>query len=250
MLFGVFGAMATMCFTITAATNSCLFRDLLFPFAPLIYGCVFYNRSYGSAMALACIFIWCVRLNFNYFRKQKLSLTHDYRWDIVFKDMTKMQRLFFTFGIIGVYNNVMYSLMALPVMYSSNVGWKEALAFLVFLSGITIETVADQQQYEFHSDLKLKRKFGFLKKGLFQYSRHPNYFGDVIAWVGINMFSNPRNAYEACCTFMGITLYTVFIHGSISITEAVSAKKYPKYTQYQKETSAFLMTLPKFSKTS
>ena len=69
---------------------------------------------------------------------------------------------------------------------SNSVFW---VGLFVWLIGLLIESVADIQKFLF--SLKDKNKGEFIKSGIWKYSRHPNYFGEILCWFGIYLFVFP-----------------------------------------------------------
>lgn len=62
---------------------------------------------------------------------------------------------------------------------------RDIVGLIFFVVGLAIETIADQQKYAFRS--KNQDKNAFMRTGLFSWSRHPNYFGEIILHFGIWM---------------------------------------------------------------
>jgi steroid 5-alpha reductase family enzyme len=60
---------------------------------------------------------------------------------------------------------------------------------VIWLVGFVFEVVADQQKRRFLRDPA--NRAGFIQHGLWQYSRHPNYFGEIVLWVGIAVIAYP-----------------------------------------------------------
>ncbi len=63
------------------------------------------------------------------------------------------------------------------------------VGFLVWVIGFAIEVIADQQKKQFRNDPKNKGKF--INSGLWSWSRHPNYFGEIMLWVGVSIIAFP-----------------------------------------------------------
>ena len=63
------------------------------------------------------------------------------------------------------------------------------LGFLVWLTGFLIEVIADNQKTKFRSFEENKDKF--ITSGLWSWSRHPNYFGEILLWFGIAIVALP-----------------------------------------------------------
>ena len=58
-----------------------------------------------------------------------------------------------------------------------------------WVSGFAIEVIADQQKKKFRRESKNKGKF--IHTGLWAWSRHPNYFGEIILWIGVAVIALP-----------------------------------------------------------
>jgi steroid 5-alpha reductase family enzyme len=146
------------------------------------------------------ITLWCMRLVFNYWRKDGYSTTvEDYRWIHVRKWFDYPEKKFlwnlFNFTFISLYQCWLLLSIVLPLWYIQKYNRTEQLNYVdtvlvcLFLLLLVMETVADQQQWNFQNAkyewLKTKInttngyftdddfKRGFLVKGLFRYSRHP-----------------------------------------------------------------------------
>ncbi len=63
------------------------------------------------------------------------------------------------------------------------------VGFLVWVFGFTIEVMADRQKSRFNADPKNKGKF--IQTGLWSRSRHPNYFGEIVLWIGVMIIALP-----------------------------------------------------------
>ena len=69
------------------------------------------------------------------------------------------------------------------------IGWLTVVGIVVWLLGMTIEIVADAQKSAFRADPKNKDEF--IRTGLWSRSRHPNYFGEIVIWVGVFLTAAP-----------------------------------------------------------
>ncbi len=79
---------------------------------------------------------------------------------------------------------------ALAAMTSTErppIGWLEAVGTAVWLAGFSIEAIADLQKRRFRSDPDNRDRF--IASGLWAWSRHPNYFGEITLWVGIALIA-------------------------------------------------------------
>jgi steroid 5-alpha reductase family enzyme len=111
----------------------------------------------------------------------------------------------------------------------------DVIAIILVLVGIFGETAADLQLYRF----KINQKGSVCNKGLWDYSRHPNYFFDWLTWLGFTFF-----AFQSNYGYFGIVspllLYVLFTQITGPLTERGSVQsRGQKYIDYQKSTSMF-----------
>lgn len=110
--------------------------------------------------------------------------------------------------------------------------------------GFYFETIGDFQLQKFLSDPN--NKGGIMTEGLWKYTRHPNYFGEVVQWWGIFTIAMPLQ-YGTLALISPLTISFLILKVSgIPLLE----KKYennPKFTRYKKETNAFFPWFPKKS---
>lgn len=132
------------------------------------------------------------------------------------------------------------SLNFLPGPNSLNIF--DYLGFIIFICGYLIETRSDRELREFKKQLKNKSKV--LKSGLWQYCRHPNYFGDTLQWWGLYIIA--CSAVGGAWSFYGPLFLTwIFLKKSINTVEERLVIQRPGYSEYIKSTNKLL---PSFRK--
>ncbi|MEN8847527.1 MAG: DUF1295 domain-containing protein [Akkermansiaceae bacterium] len=141
-------------------------------------------------------------------------------------------------------------LLALPyflVARDSNPwGILETIGLLIALIGITGEALADQQLSAFIK--RAKNPMALCKAGLWRYSRHPNYFFEMVIWIGIYLFACGSSYGWATFFAPAIITYLLLEVTGIPPSEASSIKKRgAAYLDYQKTTSSFIPLPPKKS---
>ena len=131
------------------------------------------------------IIVWAVRLgSFLFFRIKKAG--EDKRFKEIKQSPT---RFFLAWSLQGMWVSVC-SLCALTALSTENgvvLNGYLYLGFGLFLTGFIIEIIADKQKSKFRSNLDNKDKF--INTGLWSKSRHPNYLGEIILWLGISIMS-------------------------------------------------------------
>lgn len=111
----------------------------------------------------------------------------------------------------------------------------DGIAIVLIIVGILGESVADLQLYQF----KNQHKSEVCNAGLWNYSRHPNYFFDWLTWLGFTVFAlqSPRGYFGIVSL---LVLYLIFTRLTGPLTERGSVKsRGQKYLDYQKQTSMF-----------
>jgi steroid 5-alpha reductase family enzyme len=142
------------------------------------------------------------------------------------------------------FQGLLMLLVALPlnIMMGSSIPFHvlKIVPFLLALSGLVYETVADMQLVEFKQDPKNQGKI--LHTGLWGLSRHPNYFGEFVFWWGIYLLSLPTfwPATWICPVLMSILLLKV---SGVSMLENHMKIK-ENYSHYQKSIPAFFPKFP------
>ncbi len=222
--------------------------DRIWSIVPVAYAWVWasgknFEDERLNLMALL-ITLWGARLTFNFARKGGYQPGgEDYRWEILRKGMTPWQYQIFNIGFIVIIQNVILFLITAPMYALSQVqipfGPIDIALAVLFLVLLAIETIADQQQWNFHQAKKRGEKSGFLTTGLFSVSRHPNFFAEQSQWWVIFLFSAAQvglNAYN----WIGALVLTALFIGSTRFTEQISLSKYPSYADYQKQVSTLI----------
>jgi len=123
-----------------------------------------------------------------------------------------------------------------------DLNWLDALGFAVWLAGFITETVADMQMSRFKRNPSNRGKF--ISSGLWRYSRHPNYFGEVLLWWGLWLMA--CSAPGGWMTVLGpatITVLILFVSGIPLLEKRYEGQA--EYEAYRRRTSAFIPLPPK-----
>jgi len=132
--------------------------------------------------------------------------------------------------------------MGQTALAPANLTWLDALGTVVWAGGFVFESVGDWQLAKFKADSKNKGKV--MDRGLWAYTRHPNYFGEFLIWWGffIVTLSTPGNGWTVISPII-VTTVLLKMTG-IPLTEEALVKRRPGYDSYIKRTSAFVPWWP------
>lgn len=259
-VFVVGGAACVLAWSASLFTGDTSWVDRMWSLLPETYVWIFAldgHRANVRVVVLAVLTtLWGARLTFNFARKGGYSGVEDYRWGVLRQRMSRAQFQLFNLFFIVIYQNVLLVLIALPAMTVADhaeVAWNstDVVLGIVFLALLGGETLADEQQWRFHLDKRrrtaqhLRTTPGFLREGLFRYSRHPNYFFEIAQWWVVYLFAASAARTLVQWTVLGAILLTLLFVGSTRFTESISASKYPAYAQYQREVSAIVPWWPR-----
>ncbi len=254
------GVIATGCWIISLITRDTSQVDRIWSIVPPIYLWIFAaGAGFGDArldLMAALATVWGARLTFNLARKGGYTGMQDYRWTVLRKLMKPWQFQLFNLLFIVIYQNALLVLVTLPgwtaLQHRTPLGPLDGALALLFIGALAGETLADQQQWEFHQrkregGLAGTASEGFLRQGLFRYSRHPNYFFEISMWWLMFGFGAVAAASLLQWSIAGATLLTALFVGSTIMTERISASKYPRYAEYQALTSSIVPWPPRTS---
>ncbi len=254
------------CFVIGELTGNNSQVDKLWSLLPIVYAwIVAYYGDYSLRLVVMAILVslWGLRLTYNFSRHGAFTIRfwegkEDYRWAVLrakpeFQGKWKWT-LFNLFFICG-YQQILILLFTLPVIIALQFNevafsYADAIISMLMLFFIIYETVADNQHWKFQS-LKWKKinnkeklegdyKKGFLDKGLWAFSRHPNYFAEQAIWICFYLFSISASNQWFNWSVAGCLLLVVLFQGSSNFSEEISAEKYPLYAEYQKKVPRFI----------
>ena len=200
--------------------------------------------SFKALLVNSMVTIWGLRLAFHIYNRNK-NKPEDSRY----LEWRKAWKNFYLRSFLQVFllQGIFLFLISLPVIFinhsaAGGFGILEILGLLVWSLGFYFENTGDKQLKEFISNPANKGKL--MDRGLWQYSRHPNYFGEVIQWWGI--FVIALSIPGSLITIIGpLTITTlILLVSGIPLLE----KKYEgrsDWEAYKKRTSVFIPLPPK-----
>ncbi len=253
---------AALCFVVWLAsvlTGDHSMVDRIWSIIPIVYAWIFAAGANFADLRLdvmaGLVSLWGARLTFNFARKGGyVKGGEDYRWPVLRASMKGWQFAIFNIFFIVIFQNAILLAITTPAyVVLENPGafsLADASLTFAFLFFLALETVADQQQWNFHQHKKAEAaagravKPGFLSEGLFAISRHPNFFSEQAQWWVFAGFAIAASGVVDW-TILGAVVLTGLFLGSTRFTEQITISKYPEYREYQKRVSALVPWWPR-----
>ena len=183
----------------------------------------------GSLALSTFIIIWSLRLGIFLFLRIKKA-GKDRRFNEIKKSFSWF---FMTFSLSGMWVTIC-SICALTgiangIIFSSTT----IIGIIIFTIGFTIEIIADSQKTKFRAMDDNKDKF--ISIGLWKYSRHPNYLGEIILWLGISLISfSSLEGLQYITLISPIFTYLLLVKVSgINLLEKSGEKKWGHLDSYK-----------------
>jgi steroid 5-alpha reductase family enzyme len=200
-------------------------------------------------LVLVLVAVWGGRLSI-YIGLRSIGKGEDPRYDAMLGDGPN--RALRALGIVFLLQAVVAWFISLPLQAAMYIrsGWS-ALAFVgiaVWLIGLFFEAVGDAQMGAFRSDPANKGQV--MDRGLWRYTRHPNYFGDATVWAGLYLIAAEH--WIGALTVASPVLMAWFLSfktGKPLLEKQMAASK-PGYAAYMERTSGFFPWWPKSSGTT
>lgn len=257
------------CFICGQITKNYSQMDKLWSILPIVYVWIVYFNYLDNWRCLVIailVTLWGVRLTYNFAKKGAYQWKfwlgkEDYRWKIVkgssFFKNNEVKWTIFNLLFISLFQNLIVLGITLPAIFlaesTSPFNFVDVIAIVVTLVMLIYETIADAQQMKFQNtkwqmindgqkleDLPMPYKLGFNTTGLWKYSRHPNYIGEQLIWVGVYLFTIAAEIGVFNLSIIPCLLLVLIFVGSSRLAEAISSSKYPLYKDYQKKVFKYL----------
>jgi steroid 5-alpha reductase family enzyme len=130
--------------------------------------------------------------------------------------------------------------------FTSPLGWLDIAACVVWLVGFFFEAAGDWQLSRFKSNPENKGKV--LDKGVWRYTRHPNYFGDSTQWWGYYLIAASAGGWWTIFSPIIMTFFLLNVSG-VAMLERTLRETKPQYRDYIERTSSFIPWVPKKTST-
>ena len=204
----------------------------------IAYAAMAKNLGPAQVLPLVAVLVWGVRLTLNWAYTFHGLHAQDWRYTML-KEKTGKGYFFVNFiGIHLVPTLIVYG-CTLPVVftlyYSPVFNAGSAVFFLVSIAAVILQGTADCQMHSFRK----KKKGGFIRDGVWKYSRHPNYLGEIVMWWAVALAFvciMPQRWYLIAGALANTVL---FLCVSIPMADKHQSRK-PGFEAYKKATRMLL----------
>ena len=220
--------------------------SLMFLLVALAYAAMSGDAGPREVLVLALVAVWALRLSV-YISWRNHGEPEDYRYQEIRANNEPGFR-YKSFYIVFVLQAVLAWVISLPlagaISGQSDIGFLDYAGVALFLLGLFFEAIGDLQLSRFRKDPKNAGKV--LDKGLWLYTRHPNYFGNFTLWWGFYLIALSAGAWWTIVSPLLMTFLLLKVSG-VALLEKDIGERRPRYQQYIRRTNAFFPGLPKNS---
>ncbi len=220
-----------------ASRNSSIYDPYWSVAPPLI--AVYWFTAAGSAdlsprewLVFSLVSLWAVRLTFNCMRRWKSYDEQDFRYlDL----KARFGRLYPLIDLLGIelYPTLLVFLGCVPLFAVANadasLGLLDGLALTLTLCAILLETIADEQMWAYRKTRTPDAPI--CTKGVWRFSQHPNYLGEILFWWGVWLFGVASGASEFWMIAGALAMTLLFVFISVPLMVTRKRARYANYDQ-------------------
>ncbi len=218
-----------------------------------VYAALFFRNADGDAQRQAMVLFaacaYAIRLNGNYFRAEKWGFIglEDWRYVQIRKQLEARgwSWLIPSFLLVYIAQWLMIYLACAPIYYimmdTSPINMRDVAFCALTLGGVLLEFFADSQLQNF---IAYDKKPGaILDTGLWALSRHPNYLGQCVVWLGFGLWGYMSGSgvlvFVGSCNILGLIVFYSIDAMEERMTDVPSRR--PAFEHYQKSTSRLML---------
>ena len=213
--------------------------SLFFLALAIIYALATQTLSERGWLVLALVAIWAIRLSV-YITVRNHAEPEDYRYQTI-RANNQPGFWFKSLYIVFLLQSTLAWIISLPLLVaipsSSAIGILDAFASFLFIVGFIFEAVGDYQLSRFKANPKNEGQV--LDSGLWQFTRHPNYFGNSCIWWSFYLFALSAGAWWTIIAPLLMTFLLLRVSG-VAMLERTIVERRPAYAEYVQTTNAFI----------
>jgi len=225
--------------------------DLFWGLGFILSGVFYFLKTGGNEprkiILIILVSVWALRLS-GYLAWRNIGKGEDFRYKQFREKYGAKRYWWISFFQTFLLQGILMWLISAPLLGAQIKGQNNALGILdyagivLWIIGFCFESIGDLQLSRFKNDPTNKGKV--LDKGLWHYTRHPNYFGDSAIWWGYGFLCLAAGSYLPVLGSVLMTALIIKVSGVALLEKSLKEKK-PEYKEYIENTSAFLPWFPK-----
>ena len=238
----VIAGVAIIAWLVSLARSDVSFVDslwsLFFVCAAVVFAVEAEVLSARGTLVLVLVVLWAMRLSV-YITARNWGKPEDYRYRTIRANNEPgfaFKSLFIVFGLQGLLAWFIAMPLLPAITSSAPLGVLDAVAAAAWIAGMVFEAGGDYQLARF----KARRDSAgrVMDKGLWRYTRHPNYFGDFCIWWSFYLFAVAAGGWWSIASPILMSLLLLKVSG-VAMLEKTIAKRRPEYADYVRRTNAF-----------
>ncbi len=199
-----------------------------------------------AAIMAGLVIIWAGRLASFLFRRVRKAGS-DSRFATVIHDPIRFL-LWWTLQGLWVSLTLAATLATITFASPAPIGALDILGVVIWVFGFSVEAVADRQKAAFRADPSNQGQF--IRTGLWAWSRHPNYFGEITLWIGMALIATSSLTGLAWVTLISPVFVTVLLTriSGLPMLEASADRRWggqPEYEEYKARTPVLILVRPR-----
>lgn len=202
------------------------------------------NWNLGNILFLLCVSFWAIRLTNNFIVGFNDLSYIDWRYKDLQNKSGKFYQLVNLFGICMIPTIIVYMAslpMFLYIINGVDFSWLNIFGLLTMIIATLLEMISDINMHQFKRTRKSNKEI--IRTGLWKYSRHPNYLGEILFWYGVLLTFILSSEFNISLWYawLGAILNTLlFLFISIPMAENHLKLYKENFAKYKKETRMLL----------
>lgn len=213
--------------------------SLMFLVAVVVYALALEDTGPRAWLVVVLVGIWSLRLA-AYITWRNWGEGEDRRYQAIRErnqPRFALKSLYLVFGLQGIIAWIVSLPLLAALSGQAPIGWLDHLGVVLWAVGMTFEAGGDWQLARFKADPDNRGKV--LDRGLWRYTRHPNYFGNACIWWGLFLIGLSAGGWWAVASPVLMTFLLLKVSGVVLLEKDMSERR-PEYAEYQRRTNAFV----------
>ena len=197
---------------------------------------------FRKILVLLLLLIWATRLTYNCLSRWQSIKNEDWRYAEKRKNVGRLYWLlsFWGFHIFPTVLVFLGCLSLYPALITgaNRISLLDAVGLIIGLAGIYIEAKSDNELKKFK--MRRKQPEDNIDEGIWKYSRHPNYFGEVLFWWTLYIFAIAADLSYWWMIIGPCSITLLFVFISIPMMDGYLLKKKKGYMQYMEKVPSLI----------